>query len=149
MCGNTWYFIESRFFFRSTIFLPAIFLSSVFFCVLKMKISQKRLYIAHPMQNALHTTNTIRKIAEQRMKSGEDFCINIIINAFKHKAQLCYRTNPLSKWICFVVTLFGQFDKRVQTDTLTHTEWEREGGERRINAEKERMCLRANEWINE
>lgn len=43
-----------------------------------------------------HTLNTV---------NSEDFCINIIINASKHKAQLCYWTNPLSKWICFELTM--------------------------------------------
>lgn len=65
----------------------------------KWRTKKKRLEITH------HQTKQT-KACTHKSESGEDFYINIIINASKHKAQHCYpRTNPLSKWICFVSTL--------------------------------------------
>lgn len=73
--------------FLSVWFFPLLYSASrLFFSVDKENIAKT---VAHRPPNL--------ERAQQKNESVEDFCINIIINASKHKAQLCYRTNPLSK----------------------------------------------------
>lgn len=135
MCGNIQGIIDSGFF-RFAIFLQHIF-SRICFCFyflsfLFLERKSRKNSSTSPTQFKArsyghHTAHTHTQIAKQRMKSGEDFCINIIINASKHEAQLCYRTNPLSKWICFVLTLAVLIKKNRQRN--------RWGGKRRREPE--------------
>lgn len=105
MCGknavlsnrcNSFFFSLSSLFQFCCIFFPLLV---VLLLKKEVKNKKKRLEITH------HQTKQT-KACTHKSESGEDFYINIIINASKHKAQHCYpRTNPLSKWICFVSTL--------------------------------------------